>query len=83
MAIKNLYEVYLVEHNDDNLSSSLSSTSPIVNRSVYVLAKNPSQANSKVIRKFGDKLLFIENIRFAGTNNEEQANVSGVVTLVT
>lgn len=78
MAIKNLYEVYCVEHNDDGVDKS-----PIVNRTLYVIAKNPSQAHSKVVRTLGDSLLFVENIRFAGTNNKEQTNVSGVVTLVT
>lgn len=78
MAIKNLYEVYCVEHNDDGDDKS-----PIVNRTLYVIAKNPSQAHSKVVRSLGDSLLFVENIRFAGTNNKEQTNVSGVVTLVT
>lgn len=78
MALKNLYEVYCVEHEDDENEKS-----PIVNRNLYVIAKNPSQAHSKVVRALGDKLLFVENIRFAGTNNKEQINVSGVVTLVT
>lgn len=80
MAIKNLYEVYLVEHNDNNNTKT---EDPIVSRSVYVLAKNPSQAHSKVVRNLGDKLIFIENIRYVATNDEKTYNISGVVNLVT
>lgn len=80
MAIKNLFEVFVVEHND--VLTENGDTQPIVSRALFVIAKSPAQAHSKVVRTLGDKLLFVENIRFAGSNDDSVANVAGVVRLV-
>jgi len=79
MAIKNLFEVFLVEHND---SAKAEGQEPIQSNVVFVLAKNPSQAHSKVVKALGDKLIFVEQIRLAATNNDSLVNVSNVVRLV-
>lgn len=79
MAIKNLFEVFLVEHNDAAKSEG---EEPIRSNVLFVMAKNPAQAHSKVVKALGDKLIFVEQIRLAATNNDSLVNVSNVVRLV-
>lgn len=66
MAVKNIYIASVVQHNDTVISGQ----SPITYNQVFVIARTPSQVSSKLMKVLGDKLLFIENIEFAGSNDE-------------
>lgn len=65
MAAKNLFEVDVVVHNDAG-----SGENAISYNTVFVLARTPSQVSSKLMKSLGDKLLFIESIRFTATDDE-------------
>jgi len=63
MATKNLYQAHIVLHDDEDTDT------PFLSRTVFVMGKNPSQVNSKIIQFYGDALMFIQQIEYIATND--------------
>lgn len=78
MAVKNLFFVVAVIHND----IAKIGEPPIEVKNFHVLARTPSQVSSKMMKSLGDQLLFIEEIRLEATNDVDVFPISSCNQLV-